>query len=72
MYFRYQCIHLYKLEDDEKERIFCTCNLLCYTLDIRQIANPGRSLVFTFNRHNTNNTNTLPDQVILDQMCLWS
>ena len=62
MHFRYQCIHWYKFEDDEVERILsCTCTVKCCILEyiyIGQIAKRWTSPVFAFNMHNTTNYST--------------
>ena len=60
MYFRYQCIHWYKYENDEVESILPRkCTVLCYILEyiyIVQIEKRRTSPVFAFNMQ-------IPDQV---------
>ena len=35
MYFRYQCIHWYKFDDDERKRIlFYACTIFCYIVKL--------------------------------------
>ena len=57
MYFRYQCKHWYKFENNEMERILsCKCCVLCYILEysyIVQIAKRRTRPVFAFNMQNT-------------------
>ena len=53
IYFRYQCIHWYKFDNDEVEHIlFCTCAVLCNILKYiytGQIAKRCTCPVFVFN-----------------------
>ena len=62
MYFRFQCMHCYKYENDEVEPyLSCKCTVLCYILDyiyIVQMAKRrrSRSPVFAVNMQ-------IPDQV---------
>ena len=57
MYFRYQYVHWYKLENGGVERILsCKCTVLCFILEysyIVQIAKKRTSPVFAFNMQNT-------------------
>ena len=57
MDLRYKCIHLYKFENDEIERILsCKCTVLCYTLEdsyIVQIAKRRTTPLFAFKMQNT-------------------
>ena len=55
MFFQYQCIHWYKFENDEMERILSwKCTVLCYILEysyIELIAKRSTTPVFAFNMH---------------------
>ena len=64
MYFRHQCIHWYKFENDEVERILsCIWTALCYILEyiyIGQIAKDVHAMCLLLKCKTR--SNTLPDQ----------